>query len=70
LKSCELIRRCADYETEKNKTASQINAIQKMQFKRIPDQLVDVFYQLHRELFVDGKPYIDGNTNDLIALIW
>ena len=40
-----------------------------MQFNGNVNQLVDIFYQLNRELFVDGKPYIDGNTNDLIALI-
>jgi hypothetical protein len=33
------------------------------------NQLVDIFYQLHRELFTDGKPIIDGNINDFIAVI-
>jgi len=33
------------------------------------NQLVDIFYQLHRELFTDGKPIIDGNVNDIIAVI-
>ncbi len=33
------------------------------------NQLVDIFYQLHRELFTDGKPIIDGNVNDIIAII-
>lgn len=33
------------------------------------NQLVDIFYQLHRELFTDGKPIIDGNINDIIAVI-
>lgn len=33
------------------------------------NQLVDVFYQLHRELFVSGKPIIDGNINDFVAVI-
>lgn len=33
------------------------------------NQLVDIFYQLHRELFADGKPIIDGNVNDIIAVI-
>lgn len=33
------------------------------------NQLVDIFYQLHRELFVSGKPIIDGNINDFVAVI-
>lgn len=33
------------------------------------NQLVDIFYQLHRELFTDGKPIIDGNVNDFVAVI-
>lgn len=33
------------------------------------NQLVDIFYQLHRELFTEGKPIIDGNVNDIIAVI-
>lgn len=33
------------------------------------NQLVDIFYQLHRELFVDGKPIIDGNINDIASVI-
>lgn len=33
------------------------------------NQLADIFYQLTRELFVNGKPMIDGNTNDIINFI-
>ena len=33
------------------------------------NQLVDIFYQLHRELFSDGKPVIDGSINDIVAVI-
>ena len=33
------------------------------------NQLVDIFYQLHREIFVEGKPIIDGNVNDIIAVL-
>lgn len=33
------------------------------------NQLVDIFYQLHRELFTNGKPIIDGNINDFVAVI-
>ena len=33
------------------------------------NQLVDIFYQLHRELFINGKPILDGNINDFVAVI-
>ena len=33
------------------------------------NQLVDIFYQLHRELFTNGKPIIDGNINDIVAVL-
>ncbi len=33
------------------------------------NQLVDVFFQLNRELFIEGKPFLDGGTNDFVALI-
>lgn len=33
------------------------------------NQLVDIFYQLHRELFVDGKPIIDGSINDIASVV-
>lgn len=33
------------------------------------NQLVDILYQLHRELFVNGKPILDGNINDFVAVI-
>jgi hypothetical protein len=59
----------ADHETEKQNSIPNQTLFKKLQFNGNLNQLVDVFYQLHRELFVDGKPYIDGNTNDLIALI-
>lgn len=37
----------------------------KLKFNGNLNQLIDMFYQLNRELFIDGKPYIDENTNDL-----
>jgi hypothetical protein len=41
----------------------------KLKFNGNLNQLVDMFYQLNRELFIEGKPYIDENTNDLAAWI-
>ena len=33
------------------------------------NQLVDVFFQLNRELFIEGKPFLEGDTSDFVALI-
>lgn len=33
------------------------------------NQFVDIFYQLHRELFANGSPIIDGNVNDMVSMI-
>ncbi|MBB1646416.1 hypothetical protein ACR777_14830 [Sphingobacterium spiritivorum] len=33
------------------------------------NQLVDIFYQLNRELYTNGKPVIDGNVNDFVAIL-
>jgi hypothetical protein len=41
----------------------------KLQFNGNVNQLVDLFYQLSRELFVNGKPYLDGNVNDIAKMI-
>ena len=41
----------------------------KIQFNGNVNQLVDIFYQLSRELFVEGKPFIDGNFNEIANVI-
>ena len=51
-------------EAQKLKLSSP-NPNKKLKFNGNLNQLVDMFYQLNRELFIDGKPYIDENTNDL-----
>ena len=33
------------------------------------NQLVDVFFQLNRELYIEGKPFLDANSSDFVALI-
>ena len=55
-------------KTRQNLTATQI-PINKIQINCNVNQLVDVFYRLNREFFVDGKPFIDGNTNDIVNAI-
>lgn len=41
----------------------------KLQFNGNVNQLVDIFYQLNRELFINGKNYLDGNVNDIAKMI-
>lgn len=56
---------------EKQKPASAIspNNFTKLQFNCNVNQFVDIFYQLSREILVDGKPVIEGNINDMAAII-
>lgn len=65
----ELLKLKTELEESKPANISNPNQFNKMRFNGNLNQLVDIFYQLNRELFVDGKSYIDGNTNDLVALI-
>lgn len=53
-------------QMNKNKNGMPFN---KLKINSNINQLVDIFYQLHRELFVNGKPIIDGNINDFVAVI-
>jgi len=41
----------------------------KLQFNGNVNQLVDIFYQLNRELFINGKNYLDGNVNEIAKMI-
>ena len=53
-------------QMNKNKNGMPFN---KLKINSNINQLVDIFYQLHRELFVNGKPIIDGKINDFVAVI-
>ena len=54
--------------TKREQNQNQL-PFKKLKFNGNLNQLVDVFYQLQRELFIEGKSYIDENTNDLAAWI-
>lgn len=45
------------------------SSFNKLQFNGNVNQLVDIFYQLSRELFVNGRSYLDGNVNDIAKMI-
>lgn len=56
---------------DKYKPLATINpdTFNKLQFNCNVNQFVDIFYQLSRELFVEGKPFVEGNINDITAMI-
>jgi hypothetical protein len=56
---------------DKLKPATTINpsTLTKLQFNCNVNQFVDIFYQLTREIIIDGKPIIEGNINDVAAII-
>lgn len=41
----------------------------KLKFNCNVNQFVDIFYQLTREISYEGKPLIEGNINDVVAMI-
>jgi len=41
----------------------------KLQFHCNVNQFVDVFYQMSREIIVEGKPMVEGNINDIATMI-
>lgn len=59
----------AEMEKAPQKLPSDLIPYSKLKINCNVNQLVDVFFQLNRELFIDGKPYIEGNVNDIIAVI-
>lgn len=59
----------AELEKEKKEQVTNQSYFNKLKFNGNVNQLVDIYYQLSRELFVDGKSMIDGSVNDLVAII-
>lgn len=58
-----------EFENEQKECVLTQSKPTKIQFNCNVNQFVDIFYQLHRELFSNGKPIIDGNINDMVAMI-
>ena len=55
-------------QAKNHKTGNQM-PFKKMQINCNLNQFIDVHYQFTRELFVDGKPILDGSVNDLVAIV-
>lgn len=47
----------------------KILPIKKIKINCNLNQFIDIYFQLSHELFVDGKPFIDGSINDIVASI-
>jgi hypothetical protein len=58
-----------EMEKEEIGNLSENRTFRKMRINCNLNQIVDVYYQLHYELFVEGKPFIDGSKSDLIDII-
>lgn len=56
---------------EKNKPIATINPVtfNKLQFNCNVNQFVDIFYQMSCEVFVEGKPMVQGNVNDIAEML-
>jgi hypothetical protein len=65
----ELGKLKSEFEKSKPNNCNNHSHFNKIQFNCNVNQFVDIFYQLHRELFSNGKPIIDGNINDMVAMI-
>lgn len=67
LQTLRKMRSEIEKEKELEQTNKQIN--KKLKFNGNLNQLVDIFYQLSRELFVDGKSFIDASNGDILNMI-
>ena len=56
-------------EPEKQELPASLLPYSKLRINCNVNQIVDVFFQLTRELFEDGRPYIEGSVNDIVAVI-
>jgi hypothetical protein len=59
----------SEIEKEKELEQEKKQTIKKLKFNGNLNQLVDIFYQLSRELFVDGKSFIDASNGDIVNMI-
>ncbi|MEO8762563.1 MAG: hypothetical protein ABI388_13035 [Bacteroidia bacterium] len=59
----------ADKKSPTSPTNNSVGLSQKIQFNCQTNVFVDVFYQLHKEIIIDGKPLLDIGFNDLAQFI-
>ena len=56
-------------EKFKPTTSEVIHKTNKLQFNCNVNQFVDIFYQMSREIVIEGKPMVEGNINDIAEMI-
>lgn len=56
-------------EKFKPTTSEAIHKTNKLQFNCNVNQFVDIFYQMSREIVIEGKPMVEGNINDIAEMI-
>ena len=59
----------SEIEKEKELELEKKLTTKKLKFNGNLNQLVDIFYQLSRELFVDGKSFIDASNGEIVNMI-
>ncbi|WP_072785648.1 hypothetical protein [Flavobacterium haoranii] len=59
----------SEIEKEKELELEKKLITKKLKFNGNLNQLVDIFYQLSRELFVDGKSFIDASNGEIVNMI-
>lgn len=64
-----LIRLTDEFSKQQMRKNAEGIPFKKLKINCNINRLVNIFYQLHRELFVNGKPIIDGNINDFVAVV-
>ena len=72
-KEIEQIRDLATLNTTSenniNNNKTKLLQIKKIKINCNLNQFIDIYFQLSHELLVDGKPFIDGSINDIVASI-
>lgn len=56
-------------EKFKPSTSEPMHKTNKLQFNCNVNQFVDIFYQMSREIVIEGKPMVEGNINDIAEMI-
>ena len=64
-----IIKLTAELTLAKNYKSKSTSSFERIKINCNINQLVDIFYQLHRELFINGQPILEGSVNDFVNII-
>ena len=70
-KEIKRLKEINELELSSHKVGTKVSSasLNKIKINSNINQFVDVFFQLNRELHIEGKPFLDGNTRDFAMLI-